>query len=585
MAKRARATKRQTPDDIQQLIVGLLRIGGAPDVDELFSLIVAEAPKLVSAEECTVFWRDGPWRRKYVSEERVAADGPPAFYRRATYEAKSDRVGREMYLPGEGLTGWVAQHGMPLNIKNILDKGELKKIATDLKHSDKHGGHRHANHPDRQSAFLAVPVKIGDTVHGVIRIAKTKRANHSFSEHDQAFLLSFAENVAPIIHRAEERALRQLWDVLYRSGIKPEHEGLEDFLGTIAEKLPRQLGAEACSIFLTDMVGKKRVLKLTATTSTGPLAKEVRETLPPYDFGEGLTGAVAKYGVPIRLRNVEDEKEIDEFREKNGLDVLRHVGKLEEYVPDSSFLAAPIILGEDVLGVIRIAQDARWKSFSESEETLLIDFCGKLAVLLQNHALFEDVQRERDDALKRLRESKDKFQEHWADLRLQVTEIQGRMADWWPGDAVGPTKMIGPVTIENSKPDRDLVFVANPYSRRCLEILRYGIKPAIQSLGLRSWVAMDQAGAGDIRGKVLSGINQAHVAVVDITDENPNVMFELGVLYGQNHPVILIKDRASDVPTDLVGLEYVDYSDSGPLREQLERQLQMLLGHSYLITA
>src|ERR1051325_8922088 len=97
----------------EELIESLLKIGAAPDINSLFALIVKEAPRLVGAEECSIFWKDGSWRERRRLDVNVS---PNSFYRRATYDKKLALVGIDFYNPGEGLTGWVIKHGRTLRI-------------------------------------------------------------------------------------------------------------------------------------------------------------------------------------------------------------------------------------------------------------------------------------------------------------------------------------------------------------------------------------------------------------------------------------------------------------------------------------
>ena len=48
-------------------------------------------------------------------------------------------------------------------------------------------------------------------------------------------------------------------------------------------------------------------------------------------------------------------------------------------------------------------------------------------------------------------------------------------------------------------------------------------------------------------------------AIIDITNWNANVLFELGLLYGLGKNVLLIKHDDGDAPVDLKGIEYVNY--------------------------
>jgi len=159
----------------QALIEGLLKIGSEPDITALFDLLVEEAPRLVGAEECSIFWKDGEWRDPYrrVKEPKIT----DAYYRRDTYEEKKHLIGVDYYKPGEGLTGWVIKHGKSLNIPDITNGTQLKMFADDLSWSDKGKGFQKSSDRDRQKAFLAVPIIIDGQVVGVIRIAKTTEPN------------------------------------------------------------------------------------------------------------------------------------------------------------------------------------------------------------------------------------------------------------------------------------------------------------------------------------------------------------------------------------------------------------------------
>ncbi len=44
--------------------------GGTPDINKLFELIVDEAPRLVDANECSIFWKNGIWREKWRAREK-----------------------------------------------------------------------------------------------------------------------------------------------------------------------------------------------------------------------------------------------------------------------------------------------------------------------------------------------------------------------------------------------------------------------------------------------------------------------------------------------------------------------------------
>ena len=562
----------------KELIVGLLSIGCVPDVDALFGLIVDEAPRLVGAEECSIFWKNDLWREPY---RQKVEDVPEAFYRRATYAAKKHLIGVTYYEPGEGLTGWVIKHGQPLRINFIKDKDELEKIGQDthtydLKGVDKGGGYEYSEDRDRQRAFLAVPVRINQEIVGVIRIAKTIEPFGTFSQESQELLEAFADNIATIIRRVEEADLKAVWEKLYLSGISLKKDDFVNYLQRIADEIPKYLGAKACSIFLAENVGKTRILRLRATTQDGPLSNKIGEAA--YDWGEGLTGWVAKHNQSLRISNVDDENELKRF----GND-LKHKGKHEEYRHKnerSSFLASPIRkgtdVGSDVYGVIRIAQSERGRYFSQLDKDLLEYFCNNLAVLVENVSLLEDLLDKKEADIVRLRNNLNQLQQLSKVFKEDVVNIQKSLTELLP-DTHDKVIKIGPVIITNRPRDKRKVFIGLPFKEKYTNLYEYAIEPALKELDLTPWIAAEQKSVVDIMSKIFTGIQECHIGIVDISDWNANVLFELGILYAQDHPVILLKDEDAEVPADLAGMEYLKYNKFKVLKEELVEYLTMLL--------
>lgn len=62
-----------------------------------------------------------------------------------------------------------------------------------------------------------------------------------------------------------------------------------------------------------------------------------------------------------------------------------------------------------------------------------------------------------------------------------------------------------------------------------------------------------------IMTNVTESIVRSHIVVVDISDRNPNVFYELGVADTLGKPVILLFDGKGDVPFDVNGLRHIRY--------------------------
>ena len=75
-------------------------------------------------------------------------------------------------------------------------------------------------------------------------------------------------------------------------------------------------------------------------------------------------------------------------------------------------------------------------------------------------------------------------------------------------------------------------------------------------------------------------IRTSDAVIADITRLNPNVMFELGMAHSLGKPLILLlsEDADIDLPTDLVGYQYLTYSSGNlsPFAEKLRRTVRQL---------
>ncbi|MET8142143.1 ATP-binding protein [Sphaerisporangium sp. NPDC005288] len=92
-------------------------------------------------------------------------------------------------------------------------------------------------------------------------------------------------------------------------------------------------------------------------------------------------------------------------------------------------------------------------------------------------------------------------------------------------------------------------------------------------------VASDQQDDHRLLDNVELLMGQAHAFIAEITQANPNVMFELGAAFTDRHnrPFALLRERGVDpvLPADLRALLYIDYQmDDAGLEEHLHRELR-----------
>ena len=122
---------------------------------------------------------------------------------------------------------------------------------------------------------------------------------------------------------------------------------------------------------------------------------------------------------------------------------------------------------------------------------------------------------------------------------------------------------------------KDLVFIGIPFSLP--DVYKFGIRAAVESFGLNCWHAYEDKRLVDITCKICGSLQASRFAIMDISGLNPNVLFEIGLAYGYGKCVIILKDMKTDIPTDLKGFEYVEYSTINSLREKLKEHLRAIL--------
>jgi FixJ family two-component response regulator len=119
------------------------------------------------------------------------------------------------------------------------------------------------------------------------------------------------------------------------------------------------------------------------------------------------------------------------------------------------------------------------------------------------------------------------------------------------------------------KEDPTFVFIGMPFQSEFENAFQYAIRPALKKLRLQYWKADKKKRIIDLMCKICQGIQSCAYAVIDISQWNANVLFELGLAYGLGKSVVIIKKKDEKVPVDLSGLEYLPYDNYKKLKSDL----------------
>ena len=142
----------------------------------------------------------------------------------------------------------------------------------------------------------------------------------------------------------------------------------QDIVRLIAETL----GYSQVQLFRSTLTAKTLVL----TASAGEASDKAEVVGSSVPYGQGVLGAAATTGQPVLIPDVTQDVS----------------GLADSAVPGvRGELAVPIMLGDALLGVLRVRSDAA-HSLTEDDQGILLGLSGQIANALENARLFEEVQ-------------------------------------------------------------------------------------------------------------------------------------------------------------------------------------------------
>jgi signal transduction histidine kinase len=221
-------------------------------------------------------------------------------------------------------------------------------------------------------SFLCSPVRIGDSFVAAVTIYR--KAPRAFFSDESDALADLGVHLWDAIAKVELfRTASAMEEVSRHLNVVKDSDALYDEL---ARNIGRWIGARACSIFFRE--GSRRRIDLRGTTGV----EEPREGAS-YNFGEGLTGWVAREGKSLRIYDCSDEAELPQVGSPPKWS-SKVVEKVESQLPPGAtraFLAVPMGEGSRVVGVIRVYVTSTGRPvFSAQEEQLLLSISRQLAM-------------------------------------------------------------------------------------------------------------------------------------------------------------------------------------------------------------
>ena len=132
------------------------------------------------------------------------------------------------------------------------------------------------------------------------------------------------------------------------------------------------------------------------------------------------------------------------------------------------------------------------------------------------------------------------------------------------------------------------IFIACPIGsedsevrKRSNKLLEYIIKPVAEELDCEV-IRVDKVGtSGRITTQITRFLIQSDIVIVDLTELNPNVMYEFGLRYGSGKSFILMAKKGERLPFDIADLRTIfyefDIEEAESSKSQLKQQVAMIL--------
>jgi len=270
---------------------------------------------------------------------------------------------------GQGLVGWAAEKG---EVAFTNDATQDPRYITDPI-------------PGEARSEVAIPIKIGDRVVGVLDVQENAR--DALTNQDVEILRTFAGQLAVAIHNVQllaraQRSTQEAETLLHISHIISQTVDLGKSLEFLTEETTTVMDADAAAILLLDSEGKPRVLKAAAGFPE-PTEKSLRSA--EFDVGRH----------PFFARAANSNKPLfaSAGEASEGESPLT---ALLPHFDTRAAVVAPLRKKERLLGYLLAVWHDRTPLVSESDLSLFEGIAFQAAIGVENLLYLENVRRQTD---------------------------------------------------------------------------------------------------------------------------------------------------------------------------------------------
>ena len=194
LARRAATIISMTEHQLrEEALIGIGRdLNNAADLDTLMNDVVEQAVKILRADDCSLFLMEEDQENKSTMRTLSGSTSLKLEASHSLMERTSER-GAVRYHLGEGLTGWVAEHGKVIRVGDPRTDSRWKGVFLEAPAGE-------------IAAVMAVPVQCGRGYPGVLRVVRRRKGSlyflpQEFTSADEDILLTLAGQLAVAIDR------------------------------------------------------------------------------------------------------------------------------------------------------------------------------------------------------------------------------------------------------------------------------------------------------------------------------------------------------------------------------------------------
>lgn len=127
--------------------------------------------------------------------------------------------------------------------------------------------------------------------------------------------------------------------------------------------------------------------------------------------------------------------------------------------------------------------------------------------------------------------------------------------------------------MESTAP-KPFVFVLMPFGPEFDDVYQLGIKAACQEAGAYCERLDEQIFHENMLDRIYNQISKADIIVADMSGRNPNVFYEVGYAHALNKIVVILTNRADDIPFDLKHYPHIVYGGRVHfIKEELRKKI------------